>query len=133
MTITAPEPVAQRGKKDARRHREKQREAIRKKLPEIISEESIITRGRGKTIKVPIRSIDIPHFRPGRRNKGEDGGGNQDQGSRGIGQGSGSPGDVIGRGPGKGQQPGPEPRPTTGAVWDCWESSVSMACTGCPT
>ena len=108
MPITLPEPVAERGKKDARRHREKQREAIRKKLPEIISEESIITRGRGKTIKVPIRSIDIPHFRPGRRNKGEEGGDNQGQGSSGIGQGSGSPGDVIGRGPGKGQQPGPE-------------------------
>ena len=65
MSITVPEPIAERGKKDARRHREKQREAIRKQLPEIISEESIITRGRGKTVRVPIRSINIPHFRPG--------------------------------------------------------------------
>ena len=70
MSITVPEPVAQRGRKDARRHREKQREAIREKLPEIIAEESIITRAKGKTIKIPIRSIEIPNFRSGYRKKG---------------------------------------------------------------
>ena len=70
MSITVPEPVAQRGPKDARRHREKQREAIREKLPEIIAEESIITRAKGKTVKVPIRSIEIPSFRSGRRKRG---------------------------------------------------------------
>ena len=76
MSITVPEPVAQRGPKDARRHREKQREAIREKIPEIIAEESIITRAKGKTVKVPIRSIEIPSFRPGSRKKdGENGGG----------------------------------------------------------
>lgn len=69
MPITVADPLAERGKKDARRHREKQREAIRARLPEIISEEAIITGRRGKTVKVPIRSIDIPHFRPGSRKK----------------------------------------------------------------
>ena len=110
MPITVPEPVAERGKKDARRHRDKQREAIRKKLPEIISEESIITRKKGKTVKVPIRSLDIPRFRQGSRKKqdGDGGEGGDGAGGTGIGQGSGSPGDVIGRRPGQGQQPGPE-------------------------
>ena len=69
MPITVADPLAERGKKDARRHREKQREAIRARLPEIISEEAIITGRRGKTVKVPIRSIDIPHFRPGSRKR----------------------------------------------------------------
>ena len=107
MSITIPEPIAERGKKDARRHREKQREAIRKQLPEIISEESIITRGRGKTVRVPIRSINIPQFRPGSRQKG----GSQENsgaGGVGIGQGSSRPGDVIGRRPAPNQGPGGE-------------------------
>jgi len=115
MPITVPEPVAERGKKDARRHREKQREAIKKQLPEIISTESIITRAKGKAVRIPIRSLDIPHFRPGRRQQQEDAnnGGNRGGGSTGIGQGSGDPGDVIDRRPGSGpptgSQPGQEP------------------------
>ena len=64
MSIIVTEPVTERGRKDARRHREKQREAIIDKLPEIIAEESIITRKGNKIIKIPIRSIDLPHFRP---------------------------------------------------------------------
>ncbi len=107
MSITVPEPIAERGKKDARRHREKQREAIRKQLPEIISEESIITRGRGKTVRVPIRSISIPQFRPGSRKK-EGSKGDAGEGGVGIGQGSSRPGDVIGRRPAPNQGPGGE-------------------------
>ena len=106
MSITVPEPIAERGKKDARRHREKQREAIRKQLPEIISEESIITRTRGKTVRVPIRSINIPQFRPGSRQK-EGGQGDTGAGGVGIGQGSSRPGDVIGRRPAPNQGPRP--------------------------
>ena len=110
MSITVPEPVAQRGPKDARRHREKQREAIREKLPEIIAEESIITRARGKTVRVPIRSIEIPRFRPGTRKRNQEGGNGEGSGTGGIGigQGPGNPGDIIGRRPGKGQGQGPE-------------------------
>jgi len=107
VSITVPEPIAERGKKDARRHREKQREAIRKQLPEIISEESIITRGRGKTVRVPIRSITIPQFRPGSRQK-EGSQGDNGAGGVGIGQGSSRPGDVIGRRPAPSQGPGGE-------------------------
>ena len=108
MSITIPEPVAQRGQKDARRHREKQREAIRQKLPEIIAEESIITRARGKTVKVPIRSIEIPRFRSGQRSKGSGDEAGQGPGGVGVGQGPGKPGDEIGRRPAKGNGQGPE-------------------------
>ncbi len=100
MSIIVTEPVTKRGRKDARRHREKQREAIIGKLPEIIADESIITRKGNKTIKIPIRSIDLPHFRPKTEGNPE-----------GIGQGDGKPGDVIGHRPGQGKpgEPGQEP------------------------
>lgn len=86
MPIIRSEPWSERGKKDARRHREKHREAIKEKLPELIADESIITGRQGKTVKIPIKILDIPHFKP---KKSEDGD------SAGIGQGPGKPGDVI--------------------------------------
>ena len=108
MSITIPEPIAKRGQKDARRHREKQREALRENLPEIIAEEAIITQKRGKTVKVPIRSLEIPNFRPGARNRAPENGDGQRVGGAGVGQGPGNPGDVIDRRPPRGQRPGPE-------------------------
>lgn len=100
MSIIVSEPSTERGRKDARRHREKQREAIIGKLPEIIADESIITQRKNKIIRIPIRSIDLPHFRP---KTGDE--------SEGIGQGNGQPGDIIGHRPGQGQpgKPGQEP------------------------
>lgn len=86
MPIIVSEPINEKGKKDARRHREKQKEAIKERLPEIISNESIITQRKGKTVRIPIRSIDIPHFKP-------DTGGDPS----GLGQGDGSIGDIIGQ------------------------------------
>lgn len=102
MPIIRSEPWGERGKKDARRHRAKHKEAIKEKLPELIADESIITGRKGKTVKIPIKILDIPHFKPKR---GADGF------SEGIGQGSGKPGDVIderpvGKEPG---EPGTEP------------------------
>lgn len=100
MAIIVSEPATERGRKDARRHREKQREAIIDKLPEIIADESIITRKENKIIKIPIRSIELPHFRP---KTGDE--------SEGMGQGDGQPGDIIGHRPGLGEpgKPGQEP------------------------
>ncbi len=80
--------------KDIKRHHEKIREVVKKKLPEIMSEEEIITKdARGRKIRVPVRSIDIPDLRHGKRSK-DDG---QDQGKAGMGQGPGKKGDVLGR------------------------------------
>ncbi len=100
MPIIVSEPSTNRGKKDARRHREKQKEVIIKKLPEIIANESIITRKGNKTVKIPIKMLGLPSFR---QKTGED--------SEGIGQGKGQPGDVMGHRPGTGQpgEPGQEP------------------------
>ena len=105
MPIVVPDPTQERGRKDALRHHKKQEEAIKKNLPEIIANENIITGGRGKIIKIPIRAIDIPHFRPHRGEPGE---------GSGIGQGNGQPGDTIGSRPVPGREgepggPGQEP------------------------
>lgn len=96
MSIIISQPTSERGRQDARRHREKQREAIIDKLPEIISNESIITKKKGKLVKIPIRSIDLPHFRPA----------SQEGPGEGIGQGPGTPGDIIGQKPGYSGIPG---------------------------
>ncbi|ABZ82785.1 stress response protein yhbh, putative [Heliomicrobium modesticaldum Ice1] len=43
---------------DQTRHQEKVREAIKKNLPQIISEEALILNNGQKTVKVPIRSLE---------------------------------------------------------------------------
>lgn len=93
-----------KGPADQARHRERVREAIRANLPEIISEEAIITSDGRRVVKVPIRSLELPRFR-------------YDAGKRDhVGQGSGDSkvGDVIGQlpgaqGQGKGKGAGNQP------------------------
>ncbi|MBI3632569.1 MAG: DUF444 family protein [Candidatus Vogelbacteria bacterium] len=91
------------GTKDARRHSDKQKELIKENLPRVITDESIITGNKNKKIKIPIRSLEIPDFRPGVRHKGGRGDGG---GEAGFGQGDGKKGDAVGKRPGKGQKPG---------------------------
>ena len=100
MPITVPDIISEQGKADAKRHREKQREVIRKNLPHIIANENIITGKRDKIIKIPIKSLEIPRFKSGETDDGV-----------GIGQGEGKPGDIIGRQPGESdsEQGGTEP------------------------
>lgn len=85
-----------RGAQDEARHNEKVKEIIRDNLPNIVSDGSIITQDpRSKKIfKVPMRSLELPHFR-------------FKDGDKGIGSGDGNEqvGDIIGRIP-KGQQDG---------------------------
>lgn len=80
---------------DARRHREKVKEAIRNRLPEIITEESIILSNGQKVIRIPVQSVEEYRFRFNRRKMPH------------LGQGGGrQEGDLVlpggGRGPGKG-------------------------------
>lgn len=86
------------GQLDQERHMQKVREAIKKNLPDIVSQESIITSDGQKLVRVPIRSLNEYRFRY-----------NWERQPR-AGQGSGDTqvGDVIAqdgqaaRGPGKG-------------------------------
>jgi len=97
--------------KDVKRHHEKVKKAIKEKLREIISNEDIITQdAKGKKIRVPVKSIDIPDLRRGKRKKGKDGDGDGDGegkgGKAGIGQGPGGKGKEIGRRPAEGEGEG---------------------------
>ena len=93
-----------KGEIDRQRHREKVKEAIKKNLADIVSEESIIMSDGNKVIRVPIRSLDEYHFR-------------FDQGKKkhsGQGDGKSKVGDVLGTdpqqsGPGKNKGAGEEP------------------------
>jgi sporulation protein YhbH len=66
-----------KGQIDQERHKEKIREAIKKNLGDIVSEESIILSDGKKIIKVPIRSLEEYRFRydPGRQQHGGQGNG----------------------------------------------------------
>ena len=89
---------------DQDRHKERVKEAIRKNLGSIVSNEAIILSDGKRTVKVPIRSLDEYKFRFDHRKRKQ------------VGQGDGKTkvGDVIGResqqgqGTGKGTQAGGE-------------------------
>lgn len=104
-----------KGELDQQRHREKVREAIKKNLADIITEESIIMSDGKKVTRVPIRSLEEYRFRHNYRN----------QKHVGSGKGGSKVGDVIGSapsagGPGKGRGAGNEPGV------DYYEAEVSM-------
>ncbi len=92
-----------RGRADAARHRAKVKEAIRRNLPDIISDEAIITRKDNRLVKVPIRGLKSYHFIHGQTGNA----------SGGFGSGEGEKGKLIGRRPKPGRsqpgKPGEEP------------------------
>jgi len=90
-----------KGKKDAERHRQKIDDAIRKNVKDVISEESIITRRKGKKVRIPVRGMRDYRFIYG----------SNDQNAGGVGQGEGEAGDIIDSqpkpgGPGEGDKAG---------------------------
>jgi sporulation protein YhbH len=97
--------LQRKGQIDQERHRERVREAIKKNLGSIVSNESIILSDGRRMVKVPIRSLDEYKFRFDYRKKKHIA----------TGDGKSKVGDVIGRegqpgqGPGKGQGAGDQP------------------------
>ncbi len=94
--MSLPWELRRRGLKDSLRHDQRVKDAIRKNLRELISEEAIITSDGRKKVKIPLRYLDQYRFKYG-------------QPQPGVGQGSGEPGDVLGRQPGEGDEPGDGP------------------------
>jgi len=99
---------------DQERHQEKVKEAIKKNLGEVISDEGIILSDGKKTVKVPIKSLQEYHFRYDFNKQKHTGQGN----------GKSKVGDVLGReqasGPGKGSGAGEDPGE------DYYEAEVSF-------
>jgi len=103
-----------KGAIDQERHKKKIREAIKKNLADIVSEESIILSDGKKVIKVPIRSLEEYRFRydPGR------------QQHSGQGNGKSKVGDVVATEPRPGQGNGHEAGEQPGV--DYYEAEVTL-------
>jgi len=91
---------------DQERHKERIRDAVRKNLGSIVSNESIILSNGRKTVKVPMRSLDEYKFRFDYRKRKQVGQGDGKtkvgdvigrESQQGQGQGSGQAGDLPGR------------------------------------
>ena len=50
--------------RDIQRHRERLREALRAKLAEVVAEQDIVMAPSGRRLRVPVRLLDEPRFRP---------------------------------------------------------------------
>jgi uncharacterized protein len=100
--------LQRKGQIDQDRHKERVRDAIKKNLGSIVSNESIILSDGKRVVKVPIRSLDEYKFRFDYRKKKHvgTGDGNTKVGDV-IGH-EGQPGQGPGTGPGAGDQPGQE-------------------------
>jgi uncharacterized protein len=100
--------LQRKGQIDQERHKERVREAIKKNLGSIVSNESIILSDGKRMVKVPIRSLDEYKFRFDYRKKKHVGTG---EGKTKVGDviaREGQPGQGPGQGPGAGDSPGQE-------------------------
>ncbi len=117
MPVSRPDwSLHRKGSIDQERHKEKIKEAIKKNLADIVSEESIILSDGKHVLKVPIRSLDEYRFRfdPGR----------QDQ--AGQGDGKSKVGDVIAQEPRQGQGRGRKGEAGHDPGYDYYEAEISI-------
>jgi len=98
--------LQRKGQIDQERHRERVREAIKKNLGSIVSNESIILSDGRRMVKVPIRSLDEYKFRFDYRKKKHIGTGDGKTKVGDVIAREGQPGQGPGKGPGAGDQPG---------------------------
>src|SRR5918911_5155164 len=100
--------LQRKGQIDQERHKERVRDAIKKNLGSIVSNEAIILSDGKRRVKVPIRSLDEYKFRFDYRKKKNVGTGDgKTQVGDVIGR-EGQPGQGTGSGQGAGDQPGQE-------------------------
>src|SRR5215210_2250588 len=100
--------LQRKGQIDQERHKERVREAIKKNLGSIVSNESIILSDGKRVVKVPIRSLDEYKFRFDYRKKKQVGTGDGNSKVGDVIAHEGQPGQGPGQGPGAGDQPGQE-------------------------
>ncbi len=118
--------ISKRGQEDVARHQKKIKDSIRENIADVISEESIISRKKGQTVKIPIRGIKSYQFIYGKRKGGQSGEGG---GGYGLGHGKKDKGDVIGRRrapDGQGEGPGTGGKPAEAAGEDYMETEVDI-------
>ncbi|HEV8485639.1 MAG TPA: sporulation protein YhbH [Blastocatellia bacterium] len=100
--------LQRKGQIDQERHKERVREAVKKNLGSIVSNESIILSDGKRVVKVPIRSLDEYKFRYDYRKRKHVGTGDGKSKVGDVIAREGQPGQGAGKGPGAGDQPGQE-------------------------
>src|SRR5499427_3839067 len=100
--------LQRKGQIDQERHKERVRDAIKKNLGSIVSNESIILSDGKRVVKVPIRSLDEYKFRFDYRKKKHVGTGDGNTKVGDVVAREGQPDQGPGKGPGAGDQPGQE-------------------------
>ncbi|RSL30516.1 sporulation protein YhbH [Salibacterium salarium] len=106
-----------KGYQDQRRHQEKVQEAVKKNLPDLITEENIIMSRGKEVVRIPIRSVDEYKIRYNMDNNKYTGQGDGDS----------QEGDVIARDPGgKPKKGGAGSKPGDKAGEDFYEAEVSI-------
>ncbi|HJQ68049.1 MAG TPA: sporulation protein YhbH [Blastocatellia bacterium] len=100
--------LQRKGQIDQERHKERVREAIKKNLGSIVSNESIILSDGKRIVKVPIRSLDEYKFRFDYKKKKHVGTGDGNTQVGDVIAREGQPGQGPGQGPGAGDHPGQE-------------------------
>jgi uncharacterized protein len=108
--------LQRKGQIDQERHKERVKEAIKKNLGSIVSNESIILSDGKRVVKVPIRSLDEYKFRFDYRKKKQVG----------TGDGKTQVGDVIAREGQQGQGPGRGDKAGDQAGQDYYEADVEI-------
>ncbi|MBM7571624.1 sporulation protein YhbH [Aquibacillus albus] len=95
-----------KGYDDQKRHQDKVQDVLRKKLPDLVSEENIIM-SRGKdVVRIPIRSLDEYKIRYSQEKNKHAGQGNGDSDVGDVVAKDGTPKKGAGKGSGAGDQPG---------------------------
>lgn len=108
--------LQRKGATDQSRHQQKIKQALKERLPDLVTEDSIISSDGKRVLKVPIRSLEQYRFRF-----------HPWQGDRvGQDQGEGQPGDVLGTLPKSGQGAGPEGQPGEMPGIDYFEAEVTI-------
>jgi sporulation protein YhbH len=108
--------LQRKGQIDQERHKERVKEAIKKNLGSIVSNESIILSDGKRVVKVPIRSLDEYKFRFDYRKKKQVG----------TGDGKTKVGDVVAREGQQGQGPGRGDKAGDQAGQDYYEADVEI-------
>jgi sporulation protein YhbH len=108
-----PWDLHQRGLRDSQRHAKKIKDAIKKNLHHIISQENIITTDGKKTTKVPIRYLDSYYFRYGKMRDG-------------VRHGDGEPGDILRPAKMDNDDDGDGTKPGTDIGMDVYEAEISV-------
>ncbi|MFQ3543405.1 sporulation protein YhbH [Halobacillus rhizosphaerae] len=106
-----------KGYDDQRRHQEKVKDAMKKQLPDLITEENIVMSNGNRVVKIPIRSLDEYKIRYNyEKNK-----------HAGQGEGDSQIGDVVAQAPSSKGKPGAGEGAGDQAGEDYYEAEVSLA------